>query len=153
MATLIAVCFSFAHEDEELMHEVRRQLVVLERADRIVKWHDRKIPPGAEWCTETDMRLIDSDIVLLLISPHFIESHYCYDVEVSAALRRHDAGEACVIPVILRPCLWKEAPFAKLQALPRDGKAITKWPNRDEACLDEARGVLVAIEELEHKAT
>ena len=39
------------------------------------------------------------------------------------ALERHAAGEALVIPVILRPVDWQATEFGKLQALPRDGKA------------------------------
>ena len=51
------------------------------------------------------------------------------------ALERHDRGEAQVIPIILRPTLWHDAPFGKLQALPKNGVALTrrKWRNRDEA--------------------
>ena len=54
MAKPIEVFFSFAHEDEELMHDVRRQFIVLDREGRIAKWYDREIPPGAEWRTEID---------------------------------------------------------------------------------------------------
>jgi hypothetical protein len=64
-------------------------------------------------------------IVLLFVSPHFIESKYCYNVEMAEALRRHKAGLATVIPIILRPYPWQDAPFAHLQPLPQDGRAIT----------------------------
>ena len=37
---------------------------------------------------------------------------------------RHQRGEARVIPIILRACDWKRAPFAKLQALPKDGTLL-----------------------------
>lgn len=145
---MIEIFFSYAHEDEELMNEVRRQLVIFERTGRIVKWHDRKIPAGSEWRREIDSRLERANIVLLFVSPHFIESRYCYEVEGQAALRRHDTGEAHVIPVILRPCPWQEAPFSKLQAVPRDAKPITQWNDRDEACLDVARGIMAVVEKL-----
>jgi hypothetical protein len=52
------------------------------------------------------------------------------------ALARHANREARVIPVILRPCDWTELPFGNLLAAPKDGLAITKWPNIDEAFLD-----------------
>ena len=78
----------------------------------------------------------------------FLASDYCYDVEVKRAMERHDAGEARVIPVILRPVDWKGAPFGKLQALPRDARPVTEWPNRDQAFLDIAQGIRAAAEEL-----
>lgn len=100
----VEVFFSYAHEDEHLMDAVRQQLVIFERQGRIIKWHDRMIPPGAEWEAQIDRRLRMAHIILLFVSPSFLESRYCYDVEVAAALDRHTRGEARVIPIILRPC-------------------------------------------------
>lgn len=61
-------------------------------------------------------------------------------------MRRHDAKEACVIPIILRPCDWTNSPFGKLQALPKDARPITRWEDRDEAFLDVATGIRKAVE-------
>jgi hypothetical protein len=70
---------------------------------------------------------------LLLISMDFVASKYCYEIEMTRALQRHDAGEAHVIPVILRPSDWQKTPFAYLNALPENGKPVANWHNRDEA--------------------
>jgi hypothetical protein len=145
---MIEIFFSYAHADEDMMNDVRRQLVIYERNGQILKWHDRKIPPGDEWKDQIDQRLNAAQIILLFVSPHFIESKYCYEIEGKTALRRHKAGTARVIPVILRPCPWNEAPFSKLEALPRDGKPISRWSDRDEACLDVASGVMAVVDEL-----
>jgi hypothetical protein len=56
--------------------------------------------------------------------------------EMVRATERHEAGLAKVIPVIVRPCDWKDAPFGNLLAAPKDGKPITQWANVDEAFLD-----------------
>jgi len=141
----VEVFFSYAHVDEDLMNDVRRQMIVYERNGRIIKWHDRMIPAGGEWRTEIDGRLERSHVVLLFMSPHFIESRYCYEVEGEVALRRHREGSARVIPIILRPCDWHETPFGELQALPPDGRPLSLWPDRDEVCLLTARGVMAAI--------
>jgi hypothetical protein len=50
--------------------------------------------------------------------------------------------------VILRSCLWSHTPFAKLQALPKDAKAIAKWDSQDEALTNVAEGVLQVAKEL-----
>ena len=99
----LEIFFSYAHADDELMNDVRRQLIVYERNGRILKWHDRMIPPGKEWQGQIDAKLNTARIILLFMSPHFIELRYCYEVEGEAALRRQKAGEARVIPVLLRP--------------------------------------------------
>jgi hypothetical protein len=73
--------------------------------------------------------------VLPLASPSFLVSDYCYDIEMQRALEKHEAGTACVIPVILHPCDWQHALFGKLRATPPDGKSISTFTNQHEAFL------------------
>lgn len=141
----IEIFFSYAHEDESLMDEVRRQLVVRERMGEIVKWHDRMIPAGDEWRTRIDERIEWANVILLFMSPHFLESRYCYEIEGDIALRRHREGSARVIPVVLRACDWTVTPFGELQGLPSAGLPITQWPDIDQASLDIARGIMDSI--------
>lgn len=142
------VFFSYSHVDEKLRDKLAIHLVMLEREGTIRGWHDRGIIPGQEWDGEIDERLKSADIILLLVSPDFLASKYCYDIEVKQAMERHEAGEACVIPIILRPCDWTRAPFSGLQALPKNTTPITRWPDEDEAFLNVAEGIRRAAEEL-----
>lgn len=141
----VEIFFSYAHEDEALMDVVRLQLVVRERLGEIVKWHDRMIPAGNEWKTQIDDRIERAHVILLFMSPHFLASRYCYEIEGEIALRRHREGSARVIPVVLRACDWTVTPFGELQGLPKDGIPITQWPDRDQASLDVARGIMDSI--------
>jgi hypothetical protein len=88
---------------------------------------------------------------LLFVSPHFIESKYCYEIEGQRALARHKEGTAKVVPVILRACPWQEAPFGKLQALPQNGRPISLWDDIDVATLEVADGVMQVVDELDKK--
>ncbi len=144
----MGIFFAYAREDEELRDELQKHLSILERQGAITSWHDRKIGAGKEWKGEIDTHLNTARVILLLISPDFIASDYCWDVEVKRAMERHEAGEARVIPVILRSVEWRDAPFGKLQALPTDAKPVTSWENRDEAFLDIAQGIRAAVMEL-----
>ncbi len=137
----LEVFYSYAHEDEDLRNELDKQLSLLKRSGLIVGWHDRKIGAGDEWRDQINAHLRSAQIILLLISADFLASDYCYDTEMKLALARHKAHEAVVIPIILRPVDWYRAPFARLQALPRDAKPVTTWANRDEAFADIARNV------------
>jgi len=69
----------------------------------------------------------------LLISVDFNASDFIWDKELALAMQRHEAGTARVVPIILRPCQWTGLPYAKLQALPRNGRPITDYNNRDDA--------------------
>jgi hypothetical protein len=127
--------FSYSHKDEALRDELEVHLSMLKNRGLIESWHDRRILAGDQVDHTIDANLEAADIILLLVSPDFLASRYCYDVEVKRAMERHRAGKCRVIPVILRPCDWKDAPFAALLAAPKDGKPVTMWANRDEAFL------------------
>lgn len=144
----ISVFFSYSHRDEALRDELAKHLKLLERQGVITSWHDREITAGEEWKNQIDQYLESSQIILLLISVDFLSSDYCYDLEMKRAMERHEAGEATVIPIILRPVSWKTAPFAKLQVLPKDGLAITKWQNQDEAFEHISEKLRSTIEQL-----
>ena len=143
----IEVFFSYSHKDEEWRNELEEHLALMKRQGIIATWHDRRIAPGAEWSDEIDNRLESSRLILLLVSSSFLASDYCYGKETSLALERHFRGEVLVIPVIVRPVDWQSAPFARIQGLPRDGKPVTSWANRDEAWADVAQGIRRATSE------
>ncbi len=130
---MVRLFYSYSHKDETLRNELETHLKLLQRQGLIDTWHDRKIEAGEEWKRKIDENLERADIILLLVSADFIASDYCYEIEMKRALERHEKGEARVIPVILRDCKWNSTPFAKLQALPKDGKAVKKWPDKDTA--------------------
>jgi hypothetical protein len=145
---VIEVFYSYAHADEDLRDELEMHLAMLKRRGVITGWHDRQIGAGNEWKAEIDAHLSTARVILLLISPAFLASEYCYDIEMARALERHRAGEARVIPIFLRPCDWDGAPFGGLQALPTDTLPVTKWENRDEAFTIVAKGIRHAVEAL-----
>ena len=139
------IFFSYSHADEALRDQLETQLSLMKRQGLIETWHDRRIIAGNNFEHEISSNLESADIVLLLISPDFLASQYCYDVEMARALERHDAGQARVIPVILRPCDWHDSPFGKLNATPRDGRPITLWPDRDQAFLEVVKAIRSAL--------
>ncbi|MBV8128140.1 MAG: TIR domain-containing protein [Planctomycetaceae bacterium] len=141
----IRLFYSYSHKDEELRKELEDHLSLLRRQGVISGWHDRMIGAGEEWKGQLDKNLEESQIILLLISPSFLASDYCYDIETKRALDRHDKGEATVIPVLLRPVDWEGAPFARLQGLPIDLRPVTTWTNKDEALKNIAQGIRRAI--------
>lgn len=144
----IDVFISYSHKDEELKNELEKHLESLKRMNFIRTWNDRKITAGREWENEIDSNLVKSKIFLALISPDFISSEYCYSKELEFALDKHSKEECVVVPIILRPVIWKILPLGKIQGLPKDGKAITTWENLDEALLDVAEGILTLVEKI-----
>jgi len=146
--TAINVFISYAHEDEALLERLHTHLSSLTQPGRITTWYDRELVAGSDWAGGIDAHLEQADIILLLVSADFIASRYCYQIEMKRALERHEAGQARVIPIALRPADWKDMPFASLQALPTDARAITLWDNEDAAFVDVVAGIRRAIEDL-----
>jgi hypothetical protein len=149
---MTTVFFSYSHKDEQLRDDLEVQLTMLKREGLIEAWHDRRIIAGSELDEAISQKLDEAEVILLLASPDFLASEYCWGTEVTRAMQRHAAGEALVIPVILRPCEWTRAPFGKLLAAPTDGKAVTGWADRDAAFLDVTRRIRAAIEERARRA-
>jgi len=144
----LSAFIAYSHVDEEAKNALLKHLGPLTRLRLIDSWHDRKIKAGEEWDKTISSKLDQADIILLLVSIDFINSEYCYDIELEKAMERHEAGTARVIPIILRPCLWNHASFAKLQALPKDAKAIAAWADKDEALENVADGLMQVAKEL-----
>jgi hypothetical protein len=142
-----SIFISYSHKDEKDRMKLEDHLKILQKLGLISIWTDRKITPGDEWKGQIDNNLKSARIILMLISSNFMASDYCYDIEMTTALKRHENNEATAIPIILRDCLWQIAEFAKLQALPQDGKPIQKFVRKDEAYTSIARAIAKIIKE------
>jgi hypothetical protein len=147
----LTIFISYSHTDEPLKNDLLKHLAPLKRLKLVEAWHDRKLKAGDNIDEEILGKLEESDLALFLVSVDFINSEYCY-VELEKALELQAEGKVTVIPVILRSCLWQHTPLAKLLALPKDGKAVTAWHDKDEAFADVAEGLrLKALEILENR--
>ncbi len=136
---------SYAHRDDRYRGQLVTHLAGLRWQGVIDDWHDRRIAPGKEWRDEIDQNLAAADCVLLLVSPDFLASDYCYSIEMQHALEKHRGGRALVIPVIVRPADWQHTPLRDLEALPKDAKPIVEWAQRDRAWLNVIEGIRRAL--------
>lgn len=139
------VFISYSHVDEEYRAALEGHLSSLRREAVLEIWHDRMLAGGDHVDRSVIARMSEADVVLFLVSSDFLSSRYCMDVEMEAALAKEAAGQTRIIPVILRPCDWHSAPFGRLLAAPRDGRPVSTWPNRDEALLDVAQTIRMAL--------
>lgn len=142
------VFISYSHKDEDLKEELEVHLASLTREGAIAPWQDRDIEAGTEWDDEIRTALEAAQVILLLITPRFLASRYCFDEETKRAMERHEAGTARVIPIIMKPSDWQTSPFSKLQVLPKDGKPVTRWEDQDEALVNVVKGLRRVVKSL-----
>ena len=144
----VEVFISYSHKDRRFRDRLATHLSNLRNQEIISDWYDGDIPPGTEWEPQITNHLQTAQIILLLISADFMASKFCYSIELKEAIARHDAKQACVIPIILRPTDWEGAPFEKLQVLPSDARPVSAWSSRDAAFQNVVKGIRRAIQDL-----
>jgi len=145
----LKVFISCSPEDQLLRKELANHLANLRNQQLISDYYEGDISPGTEWLPQIMDHLKHDQLILLLISSDFMASQFCYSIELKQAIIRHDKDQARVLPILLRPVDYEEAPFAKLQALPSNGVPVTQWPSHDEAFVDVVKGIRKAIDELQ----
>jgi hypothetical protein len=133
---------SYSHRDDRFREQLVQHLSPLIRSNDIDLWDDRRIAAGDEWRREVDLALSKCDLALLLVSKDFLSSTFCRDKEVPDLLKRHETEGVRIVPIILRPCLWKEDPLiVRFKALPPDGKPVTQYRPQDLGFTEVARAI------------
>ena len=127
------IFISYARRDHRFRDELIKHLSALKRSGFVSVWSDRDISVGADWKEEIDVNLMSADVIVFLLSPDFIASDYCYEKEASAAFDLHEDGEAALFPVVVRSIDTELSIFEGVQALPRNGKALSSIRDRDSA--------------------
>jgi len=151
----------YAREDLQYKKKLLSHLEPLIAPYHLVIWHDDHLEAGQEWRPHIESRLEQTQVFVLLVSVHFLNSTFIKQVEFQYAIDRHRAGKSIVIPVILKECQWdvplslKEGSFNlnELQILPKEGKPIPNWKTTDQAYNNIALGIRRVLETLKEQGT
>ena len=135
------VYIGYATADRHLGEALAKHLRPLKLAGELETWHASEVPAGEDWQAEALRQLEIAELIVFLVSPDFFDSRRCWERELPRALKRHEAGEARVIPVIARACQWQPTPLGNLKPLPLDGRVITAWEQKDDAWFEVVNGI------------
>jgi hypothetical protein len=144
--TPVRVFYSYSQRDLTALEELNKRLLELKDDKPIEIFWDRNLPGGVEWYPQTMAELKDADAVLLLVSPEFLASRYCQQIEFPAALNLHDCGLAVLVPIIIQTCPWQQTSLARLQSVPAGGAAILESQDQATAWTEAARAILRKID-------
>jgi hypothetical protein len=117
---------SYAHVDQAWFERFQQAMEPIQSEGILRLWSDHAIMPGEYWHPELMKRMDEADLIILLVTPAFLASPFCFGKEMRRGLARHDAGLARVIPILLEPCEWKETPLAHVQGVPHGMKPVSK---------------------------
>ena len=134
---MVSLYFSYSHKDRLLRDEMEIRLSELKSQGIIDEWFDSRVPASGVNEETSNLYFETADIILLLVRPYFIASDNKYNYEMEKAIRKHEKGEAKVIPVILDPCNW-------MGALPGE-PALDLFGGKPEGNYDLFREIINAI--------
>jgi GTPase SAR1 family protein len=139
---------SYSHEDESHLQNFVKHLITLKRNGVIKEWYDKKLVSGDKLDSEIQKNLLDSDIVAFIVSVDFLNSLYCYEVELKQTLNRLPNSDIRVVPIIVRKCDWTQSELGNYLAATKDGKPVTKYDDVDEAWAEVVESIEKACKKL-----
>lgn len=142
-------------DDEAARAELETYLSGLRRDGLVDIWHEAKILPGAAFEDEVRRHLAAARVVVPLVSASLLADQRLYDL-LGDAMRRHDNGEAKVVPLLLSLCDVIDTPLYALNTFyPKPkGRALNQKPDRAESLTNfaaELRGIVERLAKI--KAT
>lgn len=147
------VFYSYSRHDLTSMTELDGWLSEMRSKALIKTFWDQRIDPGREWHSEITEELRDADVVLFLVSPNFLTSRYCQQIELPKTLELHNYNLVRAIPVILRSCEWHETSLSRLQAIPKGGIPVADWSDRNEAWGEVTRSIHSVVKQVREVGT
>ncbi len=134
------VFVAHAPEDANLRKELSEHLDALVNDKHLICSFSR--PGDDEHMNRIVAEAIErADVLLLLVSPSFLASRVCMDLDVPPIMARAAAGRAHVVPILARDGELSGTPFAGVQMRPVDGGPIASRADRDAAWREIVREV------------
>lgn len=120
----VEIFCSFDDEDQGFYQRIKDQFGLLKQSNQSLRWWSKEdIDPGQDLAEETRRRLESAVIILLLISPKYLNAP-ANQQELTLAVRRQREEQIPVIPVRLRPGNYGAFSFARLKGFPEDESTV-----------------------------
>ena len=139
----LRIFLSYAPADDEYRRELEKALSALEREELIKLWAKPDLRAGDDREREVAESLDAAEIILLLVSPDFLDAYLASD-ELARAMARHEAG-ARVVPVLIRQSDWETAPFGRLTPVPTNRMPVADWATNDQAWIDVVKALRALV--------
>ncbi len=138
---------SYAKEDHKFYLTLKNHCVLMESEGSIHLWGYQDLQ-GGDITQETILQQLHAArIILLFISPNFFKSDRQLELDLAQTLQKEHKTK--IIPIKLRnTTAWEKSPFARFFSLPRNGKPVVLWQDRDEAFYDITQDIQKVVEDV-----
>lgn len=148
----LEVFYLYDQADEVFKNELDKHLATLRRNNLIRTWDESKLLAGAAVDESVRQHLASANVILLLVSSDFLANDRLYEDQLMLALGRYRQGKALICPIVVRPCAWEGAIFAKMPTiLPKKNVALSAWDDLDTACKHIVQHLQIYLENLKEK--
>ena len=114
-----SIFIGYSHKDKGYKDRLVTFLNIYELKGLFKTWDDGHIRPGEKWRAEISEAIQKAKVAVLLITADFLASDFIQDTELPEVKRRHESERLVVLPVICKPCPWKQIKWLEeLQVLP-----------------------------------
>lgn len=118
------ILISYAHSDLEHHTSLMKHLATVEKV--VEAWDESRLQTTPEGVKELDAQLSHCRLMVLLLSPAFMESPFIKRHELAALFKHHEERGVKFLPVLLQASDLNSLPFNKLSILPKGLVPIEK---------------------------
>lgn len=142
----VDIFIAYAQEDENLKLELEKHLSISKRLGGISTMDFAQILPGADRNKQIAEMVEKAEIILLLISPNFLNQDMLWDIAIKQIKNKNKV----LLPILAKPVFWENSPLTQFQALPLNLKAVTSssWKNKDEAWMNVTIGITNVVQQI-----
>lgn len=141
--------YSYSHKDSHHRDAMEKSLSMLRQNGSLVEWSDQKILPGRSISAAIQKKIDEADIVVFLLSQHFLASTECMKEWNRVKGKSLQNSGTFRIPVILEDCAWADLlEDDDIMALPTDGKPVSHFSNHSTAWQQVYEGIKAVTIEL-----
>ena len=102
----VVLFVSYAHEDRPWCDQLLEHLGWLRQAGQIEVFDDQQLATGERWEVRLQQELERANVIVLIVSSHFLNSRFCTTVELRRALEREADHTLRIVPIIADHCDW-----------------------------------------------
>lgn len=111
LRTMKKIFISYSRKDKKFKDDLKTHLKILERYCVAKAWSCEEMKAG-EWDEQIQEELIESDIIVYMVSDNFLASNYIMDKEVNVGIElvKNNPNKK-IICVLVRECAWDSWQF------------------------------------------
>lgn len=148
----VKIFISYSHKDSILKNKLETHLSILQRKGLATFWSDEAIVPGMKWKDVIEENIMNSQIFLVLVSDHYLESEGTLN-EMETIYEQSIKRDVLVIPIILKEGRWESSELlSSRRFLPLDGKPLSQQEDQETAFADIVKQIEKSIHHIKNKA-